>query len=293
MKILYLSTFRHRWSTEQYVVHALQQHDVDVMRCKFDKATSLVDLQQRIDQESPDFVLFAKPSLPCFHELVKWCKSQNLTTVSWLWDLYWGFRRQRPPQFWCDYVFTTDGGHDTEFRSIGANHSLLRQGIHLPEAQLFNRVDHVWDVAFVGANHTYRGRTDLLAWLRDTYGDGLKWIHSTRGLNLNKQLAKCKIIVGDSYPSPNYWSNRIYEIAGRGGFLLHPEVEGLSEEFADGYHYRSFRHGDFEQLQTLIEYYLTHDDKREIIRRQGHAHCKSHYTYTQRVKHLLTNIGAI
>ena len=107
-------------------------------------------------------------------------------------------------------------------------------------------------------------------------------------------LGKVKVFVGDSYPSPNYWSNRIYEITGRGGFLLHPETIGLDEEFIAGKHYIAYKRpgnrAGWQVLQGLIDYWVTHDKEREQIRQQGFAHCGKHYTYTHRVKTLLEHI---
>ena len=109
-------------------------------------------------------------------------------------------------------------------------------------------------------------------------------------MSLNKALSEVKIVVGASYPSNYYWSNRIYEITGRGGFILHPETFGLDEEFTDGVHYVSYRRNNFTQLQNKIQYYLENDEEREQIREAGYRHCSQNLTYTHRVQSLLTTI---
>jgi spore maturation protein CgeB len=111
-----------------------------------------------------------------------------------------------------------------------------------------------------------------------------------RGEVLNNYLASAKIIVGDSVPTPYYWSNRIYEILGRGGFLIHPKVEGLDKEFKPYKHYVPYERGNWSQLKEIIDYYLVHDEERKKIQMAGFRYCKKHYTYTKRVAELLKQI---
>jgi hypothetical protein len=237
-----------------------------------------------------DVVLFAKSRRPWVPSFLEWCRDRGIITVCWLWDLYWGYRPDRPEQFHADLLFTTDGGHEKEFAKNGHNHAVLRQGIHKPEHVAYPQ-DYAHDVAFVGSATKTGHRHKLLSWLNDNYRN--RFIHhtDTRGLELNKALARVKVVVGDSYASPHYWSNRIYEITGRGGFLLHPRTVGLNEEFTEGKHYIGYQGGRCDHdLRDLIEFWLAHNEERRIIQRQGFAYCGKHYTYEYRVASLLSQI---
>lgn len=87
----------------------------------------------------------------------------------------------------------------------------------------------------------------------------------------------------------HYWSNRIYEILGRGGFLLHPRTVGLDAEFRDGEHYAGYDCGDWTWLRERIDYWLTHADEREHIRRTGFERMAT-LTYRDRCAELLQKI---
>jgi hypothetical protein len=290
MKVFYIGKFFHSWNTENYVAHALKQNVAEVVKRVYTSTGQASSYINQIKKHKPDFVLFSKASSRCFKELIEWCKENNVLTVCWLWDLYWGYRPQRPPQFMCDLLFSTDGGHPMSWEDYGANHQVLRQGIHEPDHRLFENSKSV-DIAFVGSTNSYKQRRILTRWLTSTYGDRISFHSNLRGLDLNKELAKTKIVVGDTYPVKNYWSNRVYEILGRGGFLLFPETVGLDSEFTDKVHYVSYPRGNFRALRDRISYYLAHDEEREKIRQAGFEKC-GEYTYTSRVKELLTRIAA-
>lgn len=290
MRVFYIGRFYHSWNTENYVVYAMKQNGVDVVKRVYTCTGDISSYTRQIEKSKPDVVLFSKASNRCFADLIQWCRERGIITVCWLWDLYWGYRSQRPSQFLCDLLFSTDGGHDTSWVDYGANHRLLRQGIHEPDHKLYT-ADKDVDIAFVGSANSYKQRRVLTRWLTSTYGGRVHYHTNLRGLALNQELARTKIVVGDTYPVKNYWSNRVYEILGRGGFLLFPETVGLDTEFTDGVHYVSYRRNDFRHLHSRIKYYLEHEEEREKIRQAGFEQC-SEYTYTSRVKALLAEVEA-
>ncbi len=287
MKILYLSKFSRSYATEHYVTHALREKGCSVTQQEIPSDFASC---QRIALQH-DVILFSKPTARYFPELLDWCKENRLLTVCWLWDLYMNYRPERPPQFNADLLFTTDGGHKDIWQKQYPQHKVLKQGIHEPEHVLLpnDTINH--DVVFVGmVRSAYKSRVRLVKHLRYRYSDRFSVYQRTRGLHLNRALAKTKIVVGDSYPSPNYWSNRIYEMLGRGAFLLHPHTEGLDTEFTKGVHYVGFERGNFSDLDDKIKYYLHHPEERELIRRAGFDHCGERHTYGHRIIELL---GAI
>jgi hypothetical protein len=284
MNILYIGKFKHSYSTEVYVTWALRAKGVTVYRCASMRSGNAIIAQ--INRWNPSAVLFSKLEIPETERVLNHCRRKGILTVCWQWDLFYGYRPKHPAQFKSDILLTTDGGHQDRFERDGYNHSVLRQGIHKPEHQLFNADSYDYDVAFVGTRFGHPSRRRLIAWLERNYGPKFVHLTNTRGLSLNRTLAKVKVVVGDSYPSRRYWSNRVYEITGRGGFLMHPETEGLDEEFSNGCHYVVYDRRDYARLRDQIDYWVANNQEREAIRRQGFAHCGAHYTYSHRVSRL-------
>lgn len=291
MKILYVGNFSPFHRTENYVAHALRQYgDVRLSALDVKKNFILRLAIEAVQKEKPDVVLFSKAKARWIGHLIEHCRANKILTVAWLWDLYFGFRRERPPQFRCDVVCSTDGGHEEKWRELGVNHHILRQGIHDPDYYMVEP-RYECDVGFVGNRDYCPARRRFVRWLKKQYGGRFVLHTNTRGQALNEALSRVKVIVGDSYPASNYWSNRIYEITGRGGFLLHPETVGLEAEFTDGLHYVAFDRKNFPALREKIDYYVGHDAEREKIRIAGWARCGK-YTYHDRVEKLLEIIEA-
>jgi spore maturation protein CgeB len=218
--------------------------------------------------------------------------------VSWLTNIFMGVEPREievkhNPIFQADVVFSTDGGHEEAFKAAGVVHVPLRQGIDVREAYIANG-DYPTraQIGFIGSvyDNIWPYRKKLVDWLAATYGD--KFEHfgqdgKIRHDELNRLCATLKIVVGDSVRSPRYWSNRIYEITGRGGFIIHPMTEGLDEEFTPYEHFIPYEYGDFKGLKEKIDYFLTHDAEREKIRLAGFEHCKTNHTYGHRVREML------
>ena len=78
-------------------------------------------------------------------------------------------------------------------------------------------------------------------------------------------------------------------ILGSGGFLIHPRLEGLKEEFTEGKHFAGYK--TFVELQEKIDYYLKNPNERKLIQMAGYKHCIKNYTYQDRVKELLGKIN--
>ena len=86
-------------------------------------------------------------------------------------------------------------------------------------------------------------------------------------------------------------SDRIYETTGRGGFLIHPRIEGISTQFVDGEEVVFYDYDNFPQLKSLIDYYLANPEEREAIRKAGHERTKNEHTYAARWATILKTLG--
>lgn len=240
-------------------------------------------------------------------DVLKRLKVLGVPSVTYHLDLWYGLERQRDLEtddFYkhIEYFFTVDKNMADWFNAnTEVKGHYLQAGVFHEEAYLAAPRFGVptKDIIFVGSKGyhpewPYRPR--LIDWLHDTYGsqfehfggDGLGVV---RGDPLNQLYADTKIVVGDSlclnYDYPYYWSDRVYETIGRGGFIIHPYISGMGEHFEDGKHLKFYTYNDWAQLKGLIDYYLEHDDEREAIRRQGQAHVKANHTYLNRWQHIL------
>jgi glycosyltransferase involved in cell wall biosynthesis len=179
----------------------------------------------------------------------------------------------------------------------------LTAGVLKDECYLADPWSVQYPIIFVGSYNYHRAwpyRRQLIDWLKETYPDkfsgfGPNFGRVMRGDDLNRLYASSKVVVGDSYSPnfayPGYWSDRIPETLGRGGFLIHPWIEGIDEFYTDREHLVLYDYGDFNQLDELINYYLDHDDEREQIRRAGHEHVKANHTFTNRWQKILRTVS--
>lgn len=228
----------------------------------------------------------------------------SIPSVAFHLDKWFGLDREDQvkvePFFQSDYVFTADGGHQDEFARLGINHIWSPPGVYGPECVIGSRTrQYVKDVAFVGNWRGYHSesthRMEMIQWLqRNISGSRLGLFphgQAIRGRDLSNLYASSKIIVGDSClvgkGASMYWSDRVPETVGRGGFLLHPHVEGLAENYKNSEHMVMWEAGDWDQLKNLISYYLSHESERLSISRAGHRHVKDHHTYSHRVETIL------
>jgi len=281
MRFLYFGSFG-PYNTESYIAQSLRELD-HVVDCVDRVEQGAGEITARLNREKYDVLLFSKVT-SSFGVQLDMAKNNEVKTVCWLFDLYWDWRKnfKNLPMWKADYVFTTDGGHNEEWKALGVNHQLLRQGV-LGQERLSLKPNYEYDVAFVGSLH-YIYRDRLVSFLKSNYN----FLHVTnkRGLHLNKELSRVKVVVGDSAPSPHYWSNRSYEVTGRGGFLIHSETEGYKEEFP---HVPTFHRTDFKQMTGIIDHYLEDDREREELKQKQFEHT-ANFTYFNRCKELCKRI---
>ena len=166
----------------------------------------------------------------------------------------------------------------------------------------FQRRNQVLFVGSRGYHPEWPYRPQLIDWLRSTYGDDFTHVGgdgdtgTVRGAPLNNILSHSKVTVGDSlsinFDYPGYWSDRVYETLGRGGFMIHPYIEGMEKDFTDHKHLVFYEFGNFRDLKDKIDYYLyvEHHAEREAIRLAGHEHVKANHTYANRWATILAEV---
>jgi hypothetical protein len=201
--------------------------------------------------------------------------------------------------WFTEYIFMADASPEAVelYDNLGLNWHYLKPAV-VEKACYMAPPDHKkfpHEIVFTGSrgyHPEYPFRATLVDFLKETYGDkfghyGNDGIRVVREDELNTLYASAKIVVGDSCfgGRPNYVSDRYYEVRGRGGFLIHPYVEGVDHE---GVAY--YAHGSLEDLAEQIDYYLETPHEREARRKQGFEHVKNYETYTDRSKEILDSV---
>lgn len=247
----------------------------------------------------PELIIVAKMDIGLAGgtEIVRVAKERGIKIVSYMPDLYWGLTRESQivhhyPLFTCDAIFSPDGGNDEKWKQHNVTHYTLRQGVYDKEIGFGKKID-VPEIVFVGSdNPAFPYRDKLLSWLKSTYGDRFGWYgrrstREVRNQGLNDLYTSAKVVVGDSVYSPHYWSNRIYETLARGGFMVHPRIEGIEDEF--GEHAVFYDYGNFDALKELIDFYLEEDTTEH--RKRSMEFIRNNHTYQHRFNKLLCTLG--
>lgn len=311
MKVTYIGNFNYGYCTEVHIAKTLRNLGVEVQQLQEDQLQvgELFDLAS-----DSDVLLYTRTwdvagrgkMIRTFRALEK----QGVVTASYHLDLYLGIKREASlngDPFWAtQFVFTPDGDPASQerFEKLGIAHHFIRPGVFKSEC-VPGRLRRRWrkDVVFVGTVDGYHNewpyRKQLHDWLKETYGSKYgKHGHPesvVRGQALNDLYASATVVVGDTlcpnFTKPYYWSDRVYETVGRGGFLIHPFIEGLDDEFRDGEHLRFYDYGDFDNLKSIIDHYRAKPREAREIAMQGQQHVIENCTYDDRLKEAFGIMG--
>lgn len=330
MHIVYCGNFGEH-NTETHIARALEANGHTVDRVQENSATAFVEAADRI-VDLTDILLWTRTGWDWDRifkseygmevawgrqdQLLKRAKLLGVPTVAYHLDRWWDLDRVAQlsePFFSCDLVITADGGNDDRFKALGINHYWMPPGVSRAECEpgMFRDEFHS-KLAFVGSwqghyHKEHQHRFELVEWLRKNFRrDCAFWPKegqpAVRGAALRDLYASVDVVIGDSCfaGSPKgdyYWSDRIPETLGRGGYLLHPRVTGLSQHFNllehdepvtyDTGHLAVWDAGDWEALGDLIEWSLGSPDERRATARRGREHVIQHHTYEVRVQQLV------
>ena len=309
--IVFLGNFRVDFTSESHHAKSLESLGHKVIRMQETEARSenILDLALKSDL----FVWihthgWRTPGSLTMEEVLDTLKENNIPTMTYHLDLWFGLQRQKdlevmPVYKKIGHFFTVDSQMAQWFNEkTRVKGHYLHAGVFGEEC-IYKQSITKRDVAFVGSKKyhpEWQYRAKLVDWLEDTYKNkfehyGNGGIKNVRGIALNKIYWTTKVVVGDTlclnFNYPDYWSDRIYETLGRGGFLIHPYIPGIEKEFVDKKHVVFYEYGNFEQLKELIDYYLVNDEEREAIRKAGHELVKNNYTYKHRWQTILKELG--
>lgn len=308
MRIAYVGNFIPPHSTENHVAGTLEDMGHEVVRIQ--ELTG--DRLNRGLVDRADLFLWTRTWAGfVMDDDLDWLRYQGIPSASYHLDLYVGLVRQaqiNEETFWhTDHVFTADGDPKSAeiFKRLGINHHWLPAAVYKAEAEpgIFQPY-LASDIAFVGTYIKYHPewpyRPELVAWLKRKFPDQVKIYgefpnRGIRGSELNSLYASAKVVIGDSlcpnFTHSNYWSDRVYETIGRGGFIIHPQIPGLDSQFKES-ELLTYQFGNFDQLETVIKSMLICPEQRERIRLAGYQRVLKDHTYHQRMETLLATVYA-
>jgi len=244
-----------------------------------------------------------------FEDLFLGLKKAGIPTLSYHLDLYLGLGRQTDLEtdpFYknIEYFFTVD-----KLMADWFNENTSVKGVFLPagvfddEAYMLPPKRVSYDILFTGSSNyhpEYPFRQQLIAFLSETYGD--RFLHvgkdtvmgNVRGEALNQLYANAKVTIGDTlnigFSYPWYSSDRLFEVTGRGGFLIYPDIQGLDTFFKRDKEVVFYKHGDLTDLKEKIDHYLNNESEREAIRKAGFERTKRDHLYSHRWNFILETI---
>lgn len=312
MKIVFLGNFHVDYSSETHHVKSLESLGHLVVRLQEGSDTSEQVLESAMRADLFIWIHthgWTTPGYLSMTQVLKELKKLSIPTMTYHLDLWFGLKRQKDleaDEFYkhIGHFFTVD-----KLMADWFNENTAVKGHYLPagvfgeECYEADSAGYKHDVIFVGSkgyHPEWPWRPQLIDWLKETYGDsfvhvgGDGEIPTTRGAALNQLYADTKVVVGDSlvrgFDYPGYWSDRIYETLGRGGFLLMPKIQGLEKEFSSE-ELATFRFGDFDDLKSKIDFYLHNERYRFAMRQRGFNKVKNNYTYKHRWATILQELG--
>lgn len=309
-KIVFLGNFRVDYTTETHHANTLESMGHTVVRLQETVARSNEIFKKALDSDLFVWVHthgWNTPGNVTMRDVLRKLNKVGVPTMTYHLDLWFGLKRQddlnKDPVYKdIGHFFTVDSQMANWF-----NESTDVMGHYIPAAvydkeAYYEETPIERDVIFVGSKKYHSEwpyRSELINWLAKTFRGrfelwGRDGLGVVRGNELNKLYASTKIVVGDTlcpnFNYPDYWSDRVYETLGRGGFIIHPYISGMEREFEDKKHLVFYEYGNFNQLKELINYYLEHDEEREAIRLAGHKLVKNKYTYKNRWQQILEEL---
>lgn len=315
-RLAYVGNFLRTYSTEQHVKTAFEANGHTVVPFQEGDMPTHEKLVSQVADF--DFVLWTRTGeyaerIGPYEQwrLITTARRLGVPVIAYHLDRWWGLARQKQlleePYFrGCDIVITPDGCHDDMWERVGIDHVWMNPAVTGPETGRGTPQDK-WatDLVFVGTWQSYHNewkhRTQLVHEMKRSFGNRIRFRPDDgvpiRGKDLQNLYASVKVVVGDSCLAPgfggrpmtHYTSDRVPETLGRGGFLIHPAVPGVTDgtHYKDGEHLVTWNPGEWGTLKGLINRLISSPDMRARISEAGMKHVIENHTYEVRARQII------
>ena len=304
MKIVFLGNFDFPFSTESHHAWTWRKLGHEVIQLQENRSST--DQVVAACQGAQIFQYththgWGTPGSFGLEEMLRRIHGMGVKSFSYHLDLYWGLntldkREERigqHPSWKVDTFYSTDG-RELPWKSRGVNHVYLPAGV-VEYGAHFGQftpalASEIGFVGSIGYHPEFPWRTSMVENLRKMYGVQFRTYNGMREETLNNVYASCKIVVGDHCFSgiPRYASDRLFETVGRGGFIIYPRTEGVTDQIPG---LATYEPQNMVSLYNEIAYFINHEQERVERRNKAHEWVKNNATYTHRLKFILDNLG--
>lgn len=313
MRIAYLGNFQPEFSTENDVRKAFEALGHEVIQLQentYNGIPGVADIDLLLITGTWDNLTTMENLVNRMHEFA--AAGTPAATIHL--DTFWGKSRAGRkwwlhPMFHTAYIFTADGDYQKEWKLFGKNHIWLPPAVRDDAVHKGkSRSEYECDLAFVGSNgqgyheDVWGYRKQLVDFLRDYAAKhGLVWKNPggdhpkiSRSEDMNDFYASARVTVGDSLclkkEQSHYWSDRVPEALGRGGFLIMPKIDVMYQDPEYYGNIPMYDWGNFGQLEKLIgDFMYNHQGRQSIIDYNIERIVKNH-TYKNRAQTILDTI---
>jgi len=314
MKITFLGNFSVDYSTESHHLWTYRKLGQEVKTFQEGRTKAEDILQSALKSDLFVWTHTHGWNTPDMDKVLEVLKSHKIPTAGYHLDLWKGIKREADlntdPYWNIEYFFTVDKGFIPDLKARGIKAYYLPAGVVEKECYMAQpdtqRFPH--EIIFTGSkgyHPEWNYRPELIEWLQYTYGDrfghyGGDGLGTIRGHDLNVLYASAKIVIGDTlckaYNYPDYFSDRLFEVTGRGGFMIFPKIIGLEDYFTINnfpLELVTYSFRNFEQLKCMIDFWLKDENKTQMeeIRLRGFERTKKYHTYTNRLSKMLEIIN--
>lgn len=308
LRIAYVGNFRHTWCTERHVSDSLAMIGHTVI-CWQEDELDWSRVPSKVREFQANVLMWTRTwpaEMAVVEPVLKELAAEGIPTISYHLDRWFGLDRQHQvddqPFFRTSLVVSPDDS--PQWAEHGVNHFWLPPGVYGPECEPVppNPRRWPWDVVFVGS-HPYphpewqKYRTDLLSAFRAAFGRRFAILPRERrgtpirGRDLQELYATVPVVLGDSClagESFSYISDRVTETLGRGGFFIHPFVEGMIGFGPDDWYLASkdlmgYQLGDYAEAVVRARWALDHPEEAREIAEHGRATVLARDTYAHRM----------
>ena len=232
-------------------------------------------------EKRPDLILYVDSPGFCFP---RGMERMEIPTACYLIDVYRHLPYYLNVAALFDYTFAAQKDYLGQFLRVNPNSFWLPVACD-PEIHRQRPVERTLEVGFVG--HMIPSRRAVLdrlssRFMMNPYATPVPFEEIT-GI-----YSRSKIVV--NLPVHGDLNMRVFEAMACGSLVVTQEIQnGQRELFRDREHLVTYRRTD--ELETLIDYYLKHDDERRRIAAAGQALTLASHTYRHRAQALLESIG--